>query len=78
MSLIAKIPILYRSTQFKPGDILPADNSRMVEAWLEAGSAAWDEAAAAPEAPAGEPAEDPAEEPAEKPKPAKKKTGKKK
>lgn len=39
--LKAKLPVLYRSTQYKAGDALPADDAAMVEAWLGAGSAAW-------------------------------------
>lgn len=39
MSLIATRPVLYRSTQYRAGDALPADNVLMVEAWLGAGSA---------------------------------------
>lgn len=41
MILKAVRPILYRSTQYKVGQALPADNKPMVEAWLESGSAAW-------------------------------------
>ena len=53
MKLRAARPILYRSTQYGVGDVLPADNQAMVEAWLSAGSAAWgeDEEAPAPKAP---------------------------
>ena len=51
--LKAKLPVLYRSTQYKAGDVLPADNVAMVEAWLEAGSAAWvDDEEPVPEKPA--------------------------
>lgn len=39
MSLIATRSVLYRSTQYRTGDVLPADNVAMVEAWLDAGSA---------------------------------------
>ena len=56
MSLIAKRGILFRAKTYQPGDTLPADNTRMVEAWLEAGSAEWSEGAL------------PAKEPEEKPK----------
>ncbi len=34
-------PILYRSTLYGVGDQLPSDDTAMVEAWIEAGSAAW-------------------------------------
>ena len=37
--LKAKLPVLYRSTQYNTGDALPADDAAMVAAWLEAGSA---------------------------------------
>jgi hypothetical protein len=37
--LKAKLPVLYRSKQYRAGDILPADDAAMVEAWIEAGSA---------------------------------------
>lgn len=53
MILKALRPVLYRSRQYKAGDALPADNQMMVEAWLEAKSAAWTEdedVAAAPKA----------------------------
>ena len=39
--LVAIYPILYHSHQYKVGDTLPANNSVMVEAWLEAGTAKW-------------------------------------
>lgn len=39
--LIALAHIQIHSTRYKPGDILPTDNAGDVEAWLEAGSAAW-------------------------------------
>lgn len=41
MILRARLPILYRSTQYRIGDPLPADNADTVAAWLEAGSAYW-------------------------------------
>lgn len=41
MTLTAMLPVLYRSTQYEPGDTLPADDAALVEAWLEAGSAKW-------------------------------------
>ena len=39
--LVAMYPILYLSRQYKVGEILPANNHDMVEAWLEAGTAKW-------------------------------------
>ena len=41
MRLIATRPVLYRSTQYKAGDRLPADDQVMVDAWLQYGSAKW-------------------------------------
>ncbi len=41
MKLIAVYPILYRSRQYWPGQRLPADDAGMVQAWLDAGTAAW-------------------------------------
>lgn len=38
---LAQAYILYNSTQYKPGDELPTNNPEMLEAWLEAGTAAW-------------------------------------
>lgn len=40
-TLRAMRPILYRSTQYREGDALPADHEPTVAAWLEAGSAKW-------------------------------------
>lgn len=40
-ALRAKRPILFRSRQYEAGDLLPADDQRTVDAWIEAGSAAW-------------------------------------
>lgn len=42
-NLIAVYPILFRSKQYKPGDILPADDSKMVQAWIGANTAEWQE-----------------------------------
>lgn len=39
--LTALYPILYLSHQYKVGDELPANDPGMVEAWLQAGTAAW-------------------------------------
>jgi hypothetical protein len=40
MALIAKRAILYGSIMYQPGDVLPASDPAMVEAWLKYGSAA--------------------------------------
>lgn len=50
--LKAKQHILFESKLYAPGDVLPASNESMVEAWLEADTAAWfdEEQAAAPKA----------------------------
>lgn len=39
--LIAQSYILHLSHQYKPGDILPANYPDMVDAWIDAGTAAW-------------------------------------
>lgn len=41
--LIAKRSILYQNRIYAPGQALPAADGRMAEAWLRAGSAAWQE-----------------------------------
>ena len=41
MKLIAIYPILYRSRQYEIGEELPADDSEMVQAWLDAKTAVW-------------------------------------
>ena len=41
--LIATYPILYLATQYAVGDEIPASNPKMVEAWLNAGTAEWRE-----------------------------------
>lgn len=41
MKLIAIHPILYHSTQYQPGQSLPVNNPGMVQAWLSAGTAIW-------------------------------------
>lgn len=43
MKLTAKIPILYRAHLYDIGDELPATDQIMVQAWMEAGSAKWNE-----------------------------------
>lgn len=40
-ALTAKRAVLYQGRMYEPGDTLPAGDSRMVEAWLEAESAEW-------------------------------------
>ena len=81
--LVAKRPVLYRSTQYRAGDALPADNQAMVDAWLEAKSAEWvDEAndapaKAEPVAETAEPEEATEPEEPKKKTPAKKATTKK-
>ena len=73
MRLLATRSVLYRSTQYRAGDALPADNKAMVEAWLDAKSAKWeDETAKAPKSKKPE-AKKPAKKPAVK-KPARKET----
>ena len=39
--LIAVYPILYQSHQYEVGDVLPANDQNMVNAWIEAGTATW-------------------------------------
>lgn len=39
--LVATYPILYLSHQYQVGEVLPANNPDMVEAWLAAGTAVW-------------------------------------
>ena len=39
--LIAKRPVLYLGRMYDKGDTLPANDQRMVTAWLNAKSAAW-------------------------------------
>ena len=41
--LIATHPILYQSTQYEVGRELPAHDSKMVQAWIDAGTAVWKE-----------------------------------
>lgn len=40
-ALTAKRAVLYQGRMYEPGDTLPASDSRMVEAWLQAESAEW-------------------------------------
>lgn len=39
--LTAKRAVLYQGRMYEPGDALPAGDSKMVEAWLQAESAEW-------------------------------------
>lgn len=41
MILTAKLPVLYASRQYRPGDNLPVTNAMLVDAWLESGAAQW-------------------------------------
>ncbi len=41
--LIALRPVLYLSHQYEAGEELPASDATMVDAWLEAESAKWEE-----------------------------------
>lgn len=43
MKLVAIYPILYRSRQYEVGESLPADDAAMVQAWLDAKTAVWQE-----------------------------------
>ena len=48
--LTAKRPVLYMGRMYKAGETLPANDQKMVTAWLGAGSAEWTgEQSAAPE-----------------------------
>ncbi len=38
MKIIAKVPILYNSANYKPGDELPSNNPEMTKAWKDAGT----------------------------------------
>lgn len=40
-ALTAKRAVLYQGRIYEPGDALPAGDSKMVEAWLQAESAEW-------------------------------------
>lgn len=42
-ALTAKRAVLYQGRMYEPGDALPAGDSKMVEAWLQAESAEWTE-----------------------------------
>ena len=45
--LIAAVPILAGNKQYLPGDELPTEDAAYVAAWIEAGSATWEDAPAA-------------------------------
>lgn len=47
-SLIAKCPILHKCKQYGTGDKLPTSDPVMLQAWLNAGSAEWQEEEPAP------------------------------
>lgn len=55
VKLTARRPVLYQGRMYEPGDTLPAHDTRMVEAWLEAGTA---EMTDAEEQPAKAPTDD--------------------
>ena len=57
MILKAKLPVLYASRQYRPGDTLPVTNALLVDAWLESGAAQWvDEDTPIKKAPKAKPA----------------------
>ena len=57
MILKAKLPVLYASRQYRPGDTLPVTNAMLVDAWLESGAAQWvDEDTPIKKAPKAKPA----------------------
>lgn len=41
--LIATVPILHSNEQYEPGEVLPTTDPAYVSAWLEAGSAVWED-----------------------------------
>lgn len=43
MTLIATYPILHHSHQYEVGDTLPVNDTDMVQAWIDAKTAAWQE-----------------------------------
>lgn len=45
--LIAAVPILAGNRQYQPGDALPTEDAAYIAAWIEAGSATWEDAPAA-------------------------------
>lgn len=56
--LIALRPVLYQGRMYEEGETLPAYDTRMVEAWLEAGSAEMDSPKDSDETTTGEDQED--------------------
>ena len=61
--LTAKRAVLYQGRMYEPGDTLPAGDSRMVEAWLQAESAEWTGEAEEPATEAPESTKDATEAP---------------
>jgi len=61
--LIAARPIQFRGRTYERGDALPAYDTRMVDAWLKAKSAKWEEAAHAVEPATNEGTTQPAVDP---------------
>lgn len=43
MELIATHPILYHAKQYQVGQSLPTNDADMTKAWIEAGTAVWQE-----------------------------------
>ena len=41
IKLVAKCDILYRGKYYLAGEMLPADDPKMVKAWVDCGSAEW-------------------------------------
>lgn len=56
MTLRAKKPVLYASRQYGIGDVLPASDQGLVQAWLDNGVAFWDEVDVHKPAPKAKPA----------------------
>lgn len=48
--LIAKNPVLYQGRTFAPGEALPAQDPRMVKAWLDGNTAEWQNSTASADA----------------------------
>lgn len=46
--LIATTPILYGNQQYRPGEELPITDPGYVSAWIEAGSAVWEDGTGQP------------------------------
>lgn len=43
MRLVATVAILYQNRQYQPGDELPTTSPAYASAWVEAGSAVWED-----------------------------------